>query len=399
MTGGLEASSWRGSEIAASKISGLDFSSVYPQLSDASGDRPSFAAVGWESIKPALDSARGVNFTTAAENAANSAQPDFFLGEDGQLRANPAKTTPSADGKLNIQMEGPANASEIEAAKVANQLQKQAAQEMISYFQKNNPGAEIPQHWLAMLNKDPDIPTAIPRNTAETPAPTPGPSEAPAPQQRFNPGGLSSNLGGSPGGGSPGGGAERFSNHGTYRGENYGTNDRGQRVDLPPPLQGDLRVDGPNTITAEKIDEVLAQFHSPAQGIGKDLIAMGEKYNINAAVALAFFIQESSAGTKGAAVRNNSWGNIKGSGPAGSDGTFRTYHNFTEGAEDWFRLIRNKYLASPNEGGFGAQTLSQIISKYAPGSDNNNERGYVATVKGLVSGWAKQTGKDNPATA
>lgn len=391
--------SWRGSEIAASKISGLDFSSVYPQVSDASVQTPSFAAVGWESIRPALDNARGVNFTTAAENAANNAQPDFFLGEDGQLRANPNKTAPSADGKLNVQMEGPANASEIEAAKVANQLQKQAAQEMISYFQKNNPGAEIPQHWLNMLNKDPELPTSIPRNTPETAAPTPAPSETPGPVQRFNPGGLSSNLGGSPGGGSPGGGAERFSNHGTYRGENFGTNNNGQRVDLPPPLQGDLKVDGPNTITAEKIDEVLAQFHSPAQGIGKDLIAMGEKYNINAAVALAFFIQESSAGTKGAAVRNHSWGNIKGNGPAGSDGTFRSYHNYTEGAEDWFRLIRNKYLASPNEGGFGAQTLSQIISKYAPGSDNNNERGYVATVKGLVSGWAKQTGKDNPATA
>lgn len=205
-------------------------------------------------------------------------------------------------------------------------------------------------------------------------------------------------MGGSPGGGSPGGGAQRFDPRGNYNAGRT-TEFGGRSVDLPPPLQGDLRVEGPSTITAEKIDEVLAGYNSPAQGIGKELIAMGEKYNINAAVALAFFIQESSAGTKGAAVRNNSWGNIKGTGPAGSDGTFRTYHNFTEGAEDWFRLIRDKYLSSPAEGGFGAQTLSQIISKYAPSSDNNDEGGYVSRVNGMVHGWARETGKPAPPTA
>lgn len=398
---GLEGSWHAGSDAAFTRISGLDFASIHADAgADAPPVNPSFAAVGWENIKPLLDNAKGVQFTTAAENGVNGAQPDFFLGEDGQLRPNPAKTTASPDGKLNIQVEGPANASEIEAAKVANELQKKAAQEMIAYFQKNNPGAQIPQHWLDMLNRQPDLPAAV--NTPTEQAPTPPPADAPpqshTPAPQYNPGGLRSSLGGSPGGGSPGGGAERFSPSGSYnagRTADVG----GRRVDLPPPLQGDLKVEGPNTITAEVIDDVLRSFNSPATGIGKDLIAMGEKYNINAAVALAFFIQESSAGTKGAAVRNNSWGNIKGTGPAGTDGTFRSYHNFTEGAEDWFRLIRNKYLASPSEGGFGAQTLGQIISKYAPSSDGNNEARYVSNVKGWVAGWAERSGKDQPTTS
>jgi hypothetical protein len=133
--------------------------------------------------------------------------------------------------------------------------------------------------------------------------------------------------------------------------------------------------------------------------MGKFIYDLGVKYGIDPAVAVAFFVQESTAGTAGVAARSHSWGNIIGEGPAGHEGRFRAYHNFREGAEDWFRLIHDKYLAPPSQGGFGSQTLSQVISHYAPSSDGNNERAYVANVKGMVTAWAKESGKSNTATA
>jgi hypothetical protein len=163
-----------------------------------------------------------------------------------------------------------------------------------------------------------------------------------------------------------------------------------------------MQMAGPPSITPEKIDQVLASYHSPAAepGMGKFIYDLGVKYGIDPAVAVAFFVQESTAGTAGVAARTHSWGNIVGEGPAGQDGRFRAYHNFREGAEDWFRLIHDKYLASPSQGGFGCQTLSQVISHYAPSSDGNNERAYVANVKGMVTAWAKEdTRKSNTATA
>src|SRR5262249_47487412 len=150
----------------------------------------------------------------------------------------------------------------------------------------------------------------------------------------------------------------------------------------PPPVAGDMTVTGAPTITPEKIDKVLAQYHSPAAGLGQYIYDEGVKNGINPAVALAFFIQESSCGTAGVAARTHSWGNIKGSGPAGSISGFRAYHDYKEGVSDWYHLIKDKYLAPPQQGGFGCETLSQIIRHYAPSSDGNNERAYVANVKG-----------------
>jgi hypothetical protein len=149
-------------------------------------------------------------------------------------------------------------------------------------------------------------------------------------------------------------------------------------------------IKGPPTITAEKIDQILRQFNSPAAGLGEHIMAKGKETGINPAVALAFFIQESSCGTAGVAARTNSWGNIKGEGPAGSDSGFRKYNNFKEGVDDWFRLINEKYVADPSEGGRGAKTLSQVLSVYAPKSENDTER-YVANVKGMVEGWKRET--------
>lgn len=338
-----------------------------------------------------FEHASGVAFTTAAENAKSGEQPDFFLGEDGQLRANPNKTEPPKDGKLNIQIEGnQSNQSEIDAARVANENQKAAVREMIAYFQKFNPGAEVPRHWLDQLDKQPDLPA--PKQDASMPK-LPDAGVESTQQPTYQGGGY--HGGGGSGGGGSGGGSGSYRGGGGERAFDPGERPvyRGDRPSNPPPVPGDMNVAGPPTITPEKIDQILKQYHSPAAqpGMGQYIYDAGVKAGINPAVALAFFIQESSAGTAGVAATTHSWGNIKGEGPAGSYHGFRAYHDYKEGVDDWYRLIKDKYLAPSSQGGFGAQTLSQIISHYAPSSDGNNERAYVANVKGMVKGWAEQT--------
>jgi len=129
-----------------------------PGLSGAGSDAstlPSFAdAKTWPQVQSLLNNAQGqAKFTTAEDNQKAGEVPDLILGADGQLRVNPDKKDPPKDGKLNIQVEAK---TEAEAKKVADELQKQAVRELISYFQKNNPKAHVPQYLLDQLNKQLD---------------------------------------------------------------------------------------------------------------------------------------------------------------------------------------------------------------------------------------------------
>jgi len=164
-----------------------------------------FAGGDWSTIKPVLDGASKVNYSTGAENAAAGVEPDFIMGTDGQIRANPKKIAPNPDGSINIQMEGVgADGQSIqdktEAMKSASENQKASIRELIRYFQKNNPNAQVPTEWLWQLEKQPDLPNPSSEPRRDTPAPQPQQQ----PQQNFEPQGPS---GGSPGGGRRGGGS------------------------------------------------------------------------------------------------------------------------------------------------------------------------------------------------
>jgi uncharacterized membrane protein YgcG len=189
----------------------LNFSAdIYPGQSTDSQN-----ALTAEQIKPVFDKASGVNFTSAADNEKNNVQPDFFLGEDGKLRANPNKTTPVEDGSINIQLQTK-NKTETDATKYADQMQKAAVKDLINYFKQGNPNARIPQHWLDMLSKEPDLPSAaVPLSVSRretSPEPTTQPGQDSSRQQSTqsqpqNTGGSSS--GGDGGGGGGGGGGHR----------------------------------------------------------------------------------------------------------------------------------------------------------------------------------------------
>ena len=136
------------------------------------------------------------------------------------------------------------------------------------------------------------------------------------------------------------------------------------------------------SITVAKIREVLQSYNSPAVGSAQAMYDLGIEYGIDPAFCLAFFIHESTAGTKGVARVTKSVGNIR-TTPGYTDYQgFRKYATWEEGIEDWYQLIRDLYI-----GGWGLVTVEQIVPVYAPAGDDNDVDAYISTVKKLVSGW------------
>ncbi len=147
-----------------------------------------------------------------------------------------------------------------------------------------------------------------------------------------------------------------------------------------------LSVLGEPTITVAQIEAVLAKYNSPAQGHGQEIYDLGKKYGINPAICLAFFIHESGAGSNPAwagrkpdGTYTHNIGNIICTNGWRCHGRFRDYDNWSQGIEDWYKLIKELYV-----GEWGRTTVDEIIPKYAPAADNNNEGAYIQAVKKLV---------------
>lgn len=161
-----------------------------------------------------------------------------------------------------------------------------------------------------------------------------------------------------------------------------------------PPRRGGLSVllDGEPSITVAQIEAVLAEYNSPAQGHGQEIYDLGIKYGIDPAICLAFFIHESGAGS------NPAWAGRKSDGTYTHNvgniictegwrcyGRFRDYNNWSEGIEDWYKLIAELYI-----GEWRRNTVDDIIPKYAPAADNNDEGAYIQAVKDLVQRWQEK---------
>ncbi len=57
-------------------------------------------------------------------------------------------------------------------------------------------------------------------------------------------------------------------------------------------------------------------------------------------------------------------------------------NSWEDGFLQWYKLIRNLYVAK-----LGLVTVDQIIPVYAPNSDHNNEKGYIAALKHYLDTW------------
>jgi hypothetical protein len=155
----------------------------------------------------------------------------------------------------------------------------------------------------------------------------------------------------------------------------------------PAPSSGDSVVGGPS-LSAEFINQVLANAGSPAAGQGDTFYSMSVKYNIDDAWAMAFYRHESSYGLAGEARSSLSIGNLRcvykgyeDLGPWCADG-YAHWPSWQAGIEAWYRLIRNMYVNS-----WGCSTVESIIPHYAPTADNNNEAAYIASVEQSVASW------------
>ena len=156
---------------------------------------------------------------------------------------------------------------------------------------------------------------------------------------------------------------------------------------LPAPIHAegfDLR--GAPSISVALIDRVLTDYGSPMAGEGRDLYRLGVKYRIDPAFALAFFVHESATGTRGEAVITHSLGNIRAVPGAPSRDGYRYYDSWLEGAEHWYRLIKDLYVDQ-----WKLTTVASIIPVYAPSGDNNDPTAYIDDVQQLVSAWRAQS--------
>jgi hypothetical protein len=152
-----------------------------------------------------------------------------------------------------------------------------------------------------------------------------------------------------------------------------------------PAITSAFDVRGRPTVSVGLINRVLAEYGSPMAGEGEQLYQLGVKYGIDPAYCLAFFINESDAGTRGEAVLTHNLGNIRAVPGAASLDGFRYYATWPEGAEDWYRLIGHTYV-----GQWGLTTVSAIIPVYAPSGDSNDPAAYINNVEQMVSTWRTQ---------
>ena len=152
-----------------------------------------------------------------------------------------------------------------------------------------------------------------------------------------------------------------------------------------PTKLGPYSVVGKNSLSVDFMNRVLAYYHSPAAGKAQALYDDGAKYGLDSAYALAFFMHESLFGTTGVARVTLSLSNMRcvpGYRCLQEHGGYAIFNNWEQGFEAWFKLIRNLYVSY-----WGRVTVDQIIPKYAPNSDGNNEAAYIATLKHTVDTW------------
>jgi hypothetical protein len=145
---------------------------------------------------------------------------------------------------------------------------------------------------------------------------------------------------------------------------------------------------GPPSVSAAFINRVLSAYHSPAAGLGQALYDDGVRAGIDPVYALAFFMHESSFGTTGEARKTLALGNdrcIPDRPCVDLDrGGYAQMQGWQDGCSHWYALILTLYIKQ-----WHRVTIEQIIPKYAPGSDGNDEMAYIAAIEHAVDTWRR----------
>ncbi len=145
---------------------------------------------------------------------------------------------------------------------------------------------------------------------------------------------------------------------------------------------------GPPTVSTAFINRVLAVYHSPAAGLGQALYDDGLRTGIDPVYALAFFMHESSFGTTGEARKTLALGNercIPDRPCVDLDrGGYAQMESWEDGFAHWFSLILTLYIKQ-----WHRVTVEEIIPKYAPSSDGNDEEAYITAIEHTVDIWRR----------
>ena len=163
----------------------------------------------------------------------------------------------------------------------------------------------------------------------------------------------------------------------------YGVNIDGYQ-DVPMVVvTGSYNPLGPVSISKEVFKGFLTEMNSPAAGEADSMYAACVQAGCDPAVAVAFFEHESSGGKAGVASYTHSIGNIRCTGDTDcfqteDNGSFKRYASWTAGLQDWVKLLQF-YKDS-----WHLVTLEEIIPRYAPQADHNDEATYIASVKARV---------------
>lgn len=145
---------------------------------------------------------------------------------------------------------------------------------------------------------------------------------------------------------------------------------------------------GPPTVSAAFINRVLSAYHSPAAGLGQALYDDGVRTGIDPVYALAFFLHESSFGTTGEARKTLALGNERciPDRPCVDivRGGYAQMESWEDGFAHWYNLMLTLYVKQ-----WHRVTVVQIIAKYAPSSDGNDELAYRAAIEHAVDTWRR----------
>ena len=148
------------------------------------------------------------------------------------------------------------------------------------------------------------------------------------------------------------------------------------------------KIAGPPTIAKEIFRRALANRRSPALPLSDEAYDVCVGWGVNPAVALAFFVHESQAGTTGYARATKNWGNLRqGPGQRFNDGKFAYYVSWLVGLNDFCKLLRGSLYE-----GSGLRSVSQVLPRYAPTADNNNPQGYARAVNQMCEIWERLSG-------
>ena len=153
-----------------------------------------------------------------------------------------------------------------------------------------------------------------------------------------------------------------------------------------PVITSGISIYGPPTITVAQIEAIFTAYHSPARGTGQTLYTLGVNYGIDPAFALAFFMHESALGTQGEATVTLALGNERciPDRPCIDQkrGGYAQFESWSDGYEHWYQL-----LTGPVYRGSGLTTVEQIIPRYAPSADDNDEQAYINALLYSVRAW------------